>query len=289
MIRILRKVRIHPLFGMVVAVAYFGHFLGQVAILFAVVILHELGHVFAAHKCGYRTESVELLPFGGVARLECGTLGWHPRHEVVIAVAGPIVNGVLMMLASAVHAVGWLPDDATTAFVAINGTVLLFNLLPALPLDGGRIARAGMSSGRGYHAATRMVTLMSFVLSCVLMAVGAVSLWLGFADAGVLALGLFLLVSAWSLAREAQYDLMRFLDAKQRERPQQPQPLRTIAVSASATVAEVARTLSPDAYHVVYVRSSLPDGGIAGVVNEDALLRAIFEQGMWTQPIRELL
>ncbi|MCY0869990.1 MAG: M50 family metallopeptidase [Firmicutes bacterium] len=289
MIRNLRKVRIHPLFGVVVAVAYFGHFLGQVGVLFAVVILHELGHVLAAHKCGYRTESVELLPFGGVARLECGTLGWHPRQEVVIAASGPIVNGVLMMLASALHLLGWLPDDATSSFVAINGTVLLFNLLPALPLDGGRIARAGISSGRGYYVATRMVIIMSFVLSCVLMATGALSLWLGFTDAGVLALGLFLLVSAWSLARDAQYDLMRFLDAKQREHPSRPQALHPIAVAGDATVADVARTLRPDAYHVVYVRNVQPDEGFAGVVSEDALLRGIFEQGMWTKPIRELL
>lgn len=284
------RLRIHPLFLAVVALAIYGRFLGTVAVLFLVVLLHELGHVVAAGSLGYETEYVELLPFGGVAKLAGGNMGWNPRHETLIALCGPLVN-LLLTIAS----IAWrllFPERSlwTHAFVEINLTMLFFNLLPGLPLDGGRIARAGLSLSRGYERATRLVLTMSFSIAAILVVMGAGALWLGYPDTGLLALGVFLLVAAYSLRRHSRYDTLRFLDAKRRERVLQPLPVRILATPGGVSVGAVAAEFAPGAYHLVYVSRGKGSGRTdMEVVEESALLRAIFDDGMWTEPISELL
>ena len=284
------RLRIHPLFLAVVGLAIYGRFLGTVAVLFFVVVLHELGHVLAARSLGYSTEYIELLPFGGVAKLASGNMGWNPRHETLIALCGPLVNLLL-----ALTSVAWrllFPEWSawTHGFVSINLTVLFFNLLPGLPLDGGRIARAGLSLTRGYERATRLVLTMSFYLAGMLVFMGASALWLGYQDAGLLALGVFLLVAAYSLRRHSRYDTLRFLDAKRRERVAQPLPVRLLTAPGATSVGAVAAEFAPGAYHLVYVsRGEGGGGGDMELVEESTLLKAIFDDGMWTAPISELL
>lgn len=116
-------------------------------VLFGSVLLHELGHAWAAQIKGIRTHSVVLHPFGGYAALDQQPSG---NDEILIAAAGPAVNLVLAglgFLLVAVHPIFW-------SLFAINLALGLFNLLPALPLDGGRILRAWWTRSLGYMAAT---------------------------------------------------------------------------------------------------------------------------------------
>ncbi|MCY0876319.1 MAG: site-2 protease family protein [Firmicutes bacterium] len=294
-------IRINPLFLVVAAVAAYGHALPEVMGLFFVVILHELGHVLAAAKLGYQTETIELLPFGGVARLRSGHFGFTPSHETIIAICGPLVNLALALGGALLHLCGLLSGPSTQAFVTLNLTLLFFNLLPGLPLDGGRIARAGLARSKGYFEATKVVTRMSFLLSAALMTVGFASLWLGYADAGLLLLGFFLLVSAYTASKQTRYDLLRFLDTKRRERGDQAQPIQAFAVGADTSIADVAARLSPGSYHVIYVRTDHAQAdaihrlrpsawpGQIGVVSETQLLDAVFLDSKWTEPVADLV
>ena len=284
------RLRIHPLFIAVVGLAFYGHFLGTVGVLFLVVVLHELGHVIAARFLGYETEYIELLPFGGVAKLASGNMGWHPRDETLIAICGPLVNLLLALAAVSWRLLFPVWSVWTHGFVSINLTVLFFNLLPGLPLDGGRIARAGLSLTRGYERATRLVLTMSFYIAGMLVIMGASALWLGYPDAGLLALGVFLLVAAYSLRRHSRYDTLRFLDAKRRERVAKTLPVRLLTAPGATSVGDVAAEFAPGAYHLVYVSRAEGAGGTSmELVEESALLQAIFEEGMWAEPISELL
>ncbi len=121
-----------------------------VALVFLCVTLHEFGHVFAARRYGIRTPDITLLPIGGVASLE--RMPERPREELIVAIAGPLVN---VVIAGALYALLGARFDLTQMgdvqaatmslagrLAAVNVMLVLFNLIPAFPLDGGRMLRA---------------------------------------------------------------------------------------------------------------------------------------------------
>ena len=132
-------------------------------IIFGVVVLHEFGHILAARKYGINTKDVILSPLGGVARLM--GMPKNPNAKMVIAAAGPAVNLVLAGLGSLVLQLSVMANPAsfgmaffsalTGWFVTINLVLLGFNLIPAIPMDGGRILRAFLSKKQGHLKATQ--------------------------------------------------------------------------------------------------------------------------------------
>ncbi|MFH0907886.1 MAG: site-2 protease family protein [bacterium] len=144
--------------------------LGAVA-LFASVALHELGHSVAALAKGYHVRDITLWPIGGVAMLtQFPTRAWD---EFVIAIAGPLVSlalGIIGMLAGpalAVTGLGGLGFVTTYVVGYVNIGLFLFNLIPAFPMDGGRILRAALTKPYGRLEATRKASSLSRFLAVV--------------------------------------------------------------------------------------------------------------------------
>ncbi len=125
--------------------------------LFACILLHEFGHILMARRFGVRTPDVILLPIGGVARLE--RIPDEPRQELLIALAGPAVTLAIIVAALPHPPAQWCfsrrsvsctPETPFLAqLMAVNIYLLLFNLIPAFPMDGGRVLRAILSSRLG--------------------------------------------------------------------------------------------------------------------------------------------
>jgi stage IV sporulation protein FB len=132
-------------------------------LLFLCVLLHEFGHIFTARAFGVTTPYVTLLPIGGVAQLE--RIPEEPSQEFLIAIAGPLVNVVIAGLLI-VFAGAHLQSGATAVnnthiamvdrLAAVNLFLALFNLIPAFPMDGGRVLRALLASRMGYVRATEI-------------------------------------------------------------------------------------------------------------------------------------
>jgi Zn-dependent protease/CBS domain-containing protein len=136
--------------------------LAFMVLLFACVLAHEFGHIFTARAFGVATPDVTLLPIGGVARLE--RIPEEPREEFLVAIAGPLVNVViaigLVLLAGAhlnagdLYAVESTQVSLIDRLAAVNLFLAVFNMIPAFPMDGGRVLRALLATRLGYVRAT---------------------------------------------------------------------------------------------------------------------------------------
>jgi Zn-dependent protease len=151
-----------------------------IALVFLCVVLHEFGHIFAARIYGIRTSDVTLLPIGGVASLD--RMPEKPSQEIVVALAGPVVN--LVIAAALALGVGATFDldqlaqleEARTSLVgrllAANVALCVFNLIPAFPMDGGRVLRALLAIPMGYTRATRTAASIGQALAFVFALLG---------------------------------------------------------------------------------------------------------------------
>jgi Zn-dependent protease/CBS domain-containing protein len=179
-----------------------------IAALFASVILHELGHALVGKRYGVRTLEIVMFPIGGVARLERTP---QPREELWIALAGPVVN--LMIAGGLLGLAMWRgelaplrqlaePTDANFAERLAFGNLMLavFNLLPAFPMDGGRILRSLLALKRPVEEATRRAARAGQFLAIVMGLYGLLSMnfflvfiaffvYLGAAQEGAAAVG----------------------------------------------------------------------------------------------------
>jgi Zn-dependent protease len=185
------------------------------ACFFGSLVLHELGHALAARGFGIGTSGIDLWFFGGIAKLERDT--HTPREELVVAGAGPLVTGLVIAgcvgLGALAEGYGAFEDAALLRDVdtspgmailgwlaVVNAFLLVFNLVPAFPLDGGRIARAVAWRATGdKHRATRASAYVGQAFAILLLGLGV---FLALQGAGLD--GLWLGVLGWFLLQAAR-------------------------------------------------------------------------------------
>jgi len=186
-------VRVHATFLLLLAWFGFAYYadggagamavgLAFIILLFVCVVLHEFGHALAARAYGIGTHDITLLPIGGVARLE--RMPEKPMQELVVALAGPAVNvviaaGLYIVLGrffewSDLLAVDREQGSILAKLLAINILLVCFNLLPAFPMDGGRVLRALLATQMKHARATRIAASVGQIMAVLLGVLGLV-------------------------------------------------------------------------------------------------------------------
>jgi Zn-dependent protease/predicted transcriptional regulator len=149
--------------------------------IFASVVLHEFGHALTAARVGVKTKSITLLPIGGVAHLE--RMPERPRDELMIAIAGPAVTlAIIAVLYLLLLVTGGSVTPPTSrvvtagSFIAqvmwVNIILAVFNLLPAFPMDGGRVLRAALAMRMSFARATEIAARFGKVFAVLFALLG---------------------------------------------------------------------------------------------------------------------
>jgi Zn-dependent protease/CBS domain-containing protein len=243
-------------------------------LLFACVLAHEFGHIFAARYFGVATPTVTLLPIGGVAQLE--RIPEKPSEEFLIAIAGPLVNVAIALVlvvvfGASLDARNLASMDSSAAHMldrlaVVNVFLVLFNMIPAFPMDGGRVLRALLATRLGHARATEIAASIGQVVAFGLGFLGL------FGNPLLIFIAIFVYLAA---ASEAQLVAIRAMS-------------RDVPVNA-AMMTQIAR-LSPDAHIDEAVttllqtsQSEFPvvdaDGRLAGVLSRADMIRALKERG----------
>lgn len=227
--------------------------LSEAIIVFGCILIHELAHVFIALNYGLQVKEIELLPIGGVARIQ-GLTDTSSAVETRVAMAGPLVN---FLLAGMVWAMTWYIDIKWSNylfFIETNMAVGLFNLLPALPLDGGRIYRAGLTKLVGYRQATLQAANVGRITAICLAVAGLWSIYYGVINFTLLFLSVFLYLAATREHGMASYICMRHLTRKKEELLSRG-VLVTVQFTAVSTtpLRDIIRWFEPQKYHMVFV------------------------------------
>lgn len=147
-----------------------------VLVIFACVVLHEMGHSLQARRYGVVVRDIVLLPIGGMARAE--RIPESPREEIVVAISGPLVN---FTIAGIIALVKWplgspilAGEDFFSNLLIVNLALGIFNLIPAFPMDGGRILRGLLALWLPYLKATRIAKDVGLLIALLFILAGFV-------------------------------------------------------------------------------------------------------------------
>lgn len=247
---------------------------GFILVIFLCVILHELGHALAAQQFNISTSDITILPIGGIARLE--SIPEKPREELIVALAGPAVNllisAILYPFVTFSTTLGELetlnkigPQNFLAALMSVNIWLAIFNLIPAFPMDGGRVLRALLGFKLDHARATRIAASIGQLLAIGFVFLGFVS------NPFLIFIGLFIFLGAQA---EASYSQSKLLLKGYTVNEVTMHEIPTIDEGASIKEA-VTRLLNSQNRNYIVIRNGKP----AGTLTRDAIIRAVAEKG----------
>ncbi|WP_338750417.1 M50 family metallopeptidase [Bacillus sp. FJAT-52991] len=279
---LLRKVHFHPLMWVMIAFSVVtGHFI-DLFMIFLIIAIHELGHAWMALSFQWRIKRVVFLPFGGVAEVD--EHGNRPaREELFVILAGPLQHIWLFIAAWLLLKAGWMPESLYRNFWQFNLAVLLFNLLPVYPLDGGKLLMLLVSLRRPFLLTIRLAIIFSAIWLVLLQLLLLLFLPFHFQAWLIIA---YLIVALWREWKDKHYTFIRFLLERHYGQKDIAVKLKPLQVSSDTKIASVLEQFRRNTKHIVYVTEN---GKEIGRLDENEVLYAYFSEKRTGACLKELL
>ncbi len=242
-----------------------------------VIVLHEWAHVLAAAALGMTITEMELFPFGCAAKMECFAMS--RSKEIIVAAAGPAANMLFACLIFVINK--YYSFEFAGKLINTSIAIATINLLPALPLDGGRIARAAFASFMGYRHATKVMSVAGVFFAAIIIGIGVYYVVSETFNPSFFIMGFFLGFSAIKEMRSAPYVLIRDLSGK-REKMDKRKTLNVnrFAAMQSDRISDIMREFEAGKYNIVTVLNK--DMGVVGELDERQILSGMMQKGAST-------
>jgi Zn-dependent protease/CBS domain-containing protein len=257
--------------------------LAFVLTIFLCVVLHELGHALTARRYGVNTKMITLLPIGGVASLE--RIPENPKQELMIAIAGPAVNVVIALVL-------WLilpplreipgeeffsritPANFLYLLLFVNMVLVIFNAIPAFPMDGGRVLRALLAFKLGRVRATQIAANLGQMLAIFFVFIGF------FYNPFLILIGIFVFFGAWS-----ENMIVQHLDFLRGHLVREGMMTNFVTLAPTETVRDALGKLLNGSEHDFVVEQ---DGQVMGTLTRMQLIQAVKEEQI-EKPVAEIM
>lgn len=257
--------------------------MGFILLVFLCVVLHELGHSLTAQRYGINTKSITLLPIGGVASLE--RMPEKPKQELLIAVAGPAVNVaiafILWLVLPPLHSVPTeeffmriTPANFLYLLLFVNIVLVLFNAIPAFPMDGGRVLRALLAFKLGRARATQIAANLGQLLAIGFVFIGF------FNNPFLILIGVFVYFGAYS-----ENMMVQHLDYLRGHSVREGMMTNFVTLAPTETVREAVSKLLMGSEHEFIVEL---DGAVVGTLTRSQLIQAVKAEQMQA-PVSEIM
>jgi stage IV sporulation protein FB len=279
---LIQKIYIHPLLWIVILFAVAtAHFM-ELCLLLLIIFVHEMGHAVAASFFSWRIKRISFLPFGGVAEID--EHGNRPlREEAIVTLAGPIQHLWLIGGGVLLSELNIISPELLEIFIKYNLMVLIFNLLPIWPLDGGKIVFLLFSLKNSFPNAHRQTLLVSigslivFVVAAVTISPFNLNVWIVIT---------FLIISLYTEWKQQAFVFMRFLLERYYGKKETFHTLKSIEVDEEEYILDVLGEFQRGVKHLIVVHN---EGKETGTLDENELLHAYFAEKQVNAKISDLL
>lgn len=241
------------------------------------ILVHELSHVIACIKLNIKVKEISLFPFGGVAKLD-NFIADNPYKEMLISLVGPLTNVIiavfLLLLSKIIKQNNYLYFG-----LMLNIYIGFFNLIPILPLDGGRALRAIISLKFGIKYATNRVISLTYLISFFLIIYGLYILFFRKEGMYLLLIAIFIIIAATKEKRMAAFIFLKeIINKKQLLQRKRVLKTQILVCTKEATLKSILDSFLPGRYHIIIIIDNL--GNKVETIYEEKILDSIIKFGL---------
>lgn len=244
------KNKIHPLFWAYIILLIIMGQKTSVLVYFFCVVFHEFGHAFVAKKLGYKLNQTKLMPYG--VCLNYDTVCFFGLDEIYIALAGPITN---LFLAIFIIALWWLFPELyplTQQFCYCNIVMVVFNMLPCYPLDGGRVIAGILSQKIERKKAVKICVVFNIIISCIFVIIFIFGLFINVKNFNLIIISIFLLGGILDAKNNSKYDYLKIKKTAQ-SLINKGIGVKHICVNSIIPIYKIVPKLSKNKFNIIYI------------------------------------
>ena len=244
-------------------------FFSEYTVIFFSMLLHEAGHIAAAGICGIKTDAVSVSVLGFSAKIPISRCG--KKELIFIYSAGPALNLLIFLAAFILEHMLAGEREYLTLLSVSNLLMGLFNLLPVIPLDGGRLMYELLSGGIGSNAAGRAVRLLAWAVSSLMIGAGVYQLFITTYNASLIIIGLYIIITLRTARLEsALMGIREIIYRRSRLVRRGIYPARDLVVMRDTLLRESIKNMDFDRFHIIYVLDD--DLHIIGTYTENEIM-----------------